>query len=70
MGSKQKKPPLIHCSDRGFSLKPRTTPSPLRWATPKGSRGRTTVMVAGAPCRVSAWAASSAARSMSATPSP
>ena len=48
-GSKQKKPPLIQCSERGFSVKPVTRPSPSSAVTPKGSSGRTTVIVASVP---------------------
>jgi hypothetical protein len=67
-GSQAKKPPLTQCSERGFSRNPATRPPPSITATPKGSAGRTTVIVATARC--SAWVRASAARSTSATPSP
>ena len=48
-GSRQRKPPLIQSSLRGFSTKPVTT-SPSSLATPNGRSGRTTVTVAAPPC--------------------
>ena len=50
-GSKQKKPPLIQCSLRGFSAKPSTRPPSPNSATPHCRCGRTTVIVARSPCR-------------------
>ncbi len=47
---RQKKPPLIQCSERGFSRKPVTRPSPSSSVTPNCSAGRTTVMLASPPC--------------------
>ncbi len=48
-GSKQKKPPLIQCSLRGFSTKPRDPVPSSSSATPHCRFGRTTVIVASAP---------------------
>ncbi len=63
----QKNPPLIQCSERGFSTNPVTRPSAASSVTPNCRRGRTTVMLAAAPC--SRWKASRARRSTSDTPS-
>ena len=48
-GSKQRKPPLIQCSLRGFSTNPSTRPSSSSSATPHCRCGRTTVTVARPP---------------------
>ena len=47
---KQKKPPLIQCSERGFSRNPVTRSPVAISVTPNCSSGRTTVMLAIAPC--------------------